>query len=215
MMAGSYAKRLKRKQRRQAERLEAILDAACALVTERPISRISTEGIARRATLPLGVVYNLFGSKEQVIRNLLLRTQDNLFDDLEALIMSVDDPAEQIHLMVSRYLEFFDRYSTPLRFYYNSTAAPGLEVRRETFSERYTRGRDFTRLLTRVCTQGQATGLFAADMPAELQAVAIHAVPHAFLFAMVESEGLVIADVLPHAHVCVDRILDLHGARIR
>jgi AcrR family transcriptional regulator len=131
MMAGSYAKRLKRKQRRQAERLEAILDAACALVTERPISRISTEGIARRATLPLGVVYNLFGSKEQVIRNLLLRTQDNLFDDLEALIMSVDDPAEQIHLMVSRYLEFFDRYSTPLRFYYNSTAAPGLEVRRE------------------------------------------------------------------------------------
>ena len=49
MMAGSYAKRLKRKQRHQAERLEAILDAACALVTERPISRISTEEIARRA----------------------------------------------------------------------------------------------------------------------------------------------------------------------
>ena len=81
MMAGSYAKRLKRKQRHQAERLEAILDAACALLTERPISRISTEEIARRATLPLGVVYNLFGSKEQVIRNLLLRTQDNLFDE--------------------------------------------------------------------------------------------------------------------------------------
>lgn len=211
-MRRSYARRLTRKKREQASRVETVLDATCELFCQRPISRVSTEDIAGRAGLPLGVVYDLFGSKDQLAGDALLRCQDNLFDELEQIVMSVEDPVEQIHSMISRYLQFFERYSAPLRFYYDSLDNPSLEVRRETFSVRCTRATEFIRTLTRVCANGQATGRFAADMPAYHLAVAVHAVPHAFLFALIESDHMVIADMLPHAHVCVDRILDIEDA---
>ena len=210
-MGESFAMRLTGKQRDQAVRVETILDAACELFTKRPVSHISMEQIAARAGLPLGVIYNLFGSKEHLVRNAFLRSQDNLFDELERIVMSLDDPVEQVHAMVSEYLRFFDRYSTALRFYYNALDEPSLEVRKAALSERYTSSTQFIRMLTSVCAKGQETGPFATDMPAALLAVAVHAVPHAFLLAMIESERLVIADVLLPARVAVERILDLNG----
>lgn len=55
------------KQARARERLERILDATRAELEERPVAEITMEGIAGRAGVPVGSLYQFFGSKTALL----------------------------------------------------------------------------------------------------------------------------------------------------
>jgi len=61
-------------QRRARDRVESVLDAAAALLEEKPIADITTEDIADRAGVPVGSVYHYFESKLSVLGELTRRT---------------------------------------------------------------------------------------------------------------------------------------------
>lgn len=60
-------------QKRAHDRIERVLDAAAALLEEKPIADITTEDIAERAEVPIGSIYHYFENKLSVLAELTRR----------------------------------------------------------------------------------------------------------------------------------------------
>ncbi len=86
------------RERNKAKRREAIVDSALALLREHPLSEVSIERIAAGAEVAPATVYNLVGSREQL-----------LFACVEDLIAlgAEADPIERATLIVDRTAEAF------------------------------------------------------------------------------------------------------------
>ncbi|MDX1648903.1 MAG: TetR/AcrR family transcriptional regulator [Myxococcota bacterium] len=64
---GAGTRRRVPKQARARERVERILDAARSALEARPVAEITMEGIAERAGVPVGSLYQYFGSKTSLL----------------------------------------------------------------------------------------------------------------------------------------------------
>jgi AcrR family transcriptional regulator len=94
------------RERNKAKRRDAILDAAVDLLGSLPLGEVSVERIAARAEVSPATVYNLIGSKEQ----LLLACVDRIVEQLvEALVRidPADDPIAAAVAVVDRSSEAF------------------------------------------------------------------------------------------------------------
>lgn len=72
------------RQQRSRERVERILDAAAAIVVDDGLDKLTVSGIAKRARVPLGTVYQFFAHKEDIIFALAQRFADRFGEVLEA-----------------------------------------------------------------------------------------------------------------------------------
>jgi AcrR family transcriptional regulator len=61
------------RQARSRDRVERILDAAAAIVDEVGIEDVTTNGVAERAGVPVGTLYQFFPNRDAVLRALLER----------------------------------------------------------------------------------------------------------------------------------------------
>lgn len=75
----------------KARRRDAILDAALSLLDQRPSDEVSTEEIAALAGVAPATVYNLVGTRDDLVHALVGRVLTELGDSLSAL-----DPADPI-----------------------------------------------------------------------------------------------------------------------
>lgn len=80
-----------RHDRNKARRRAAILDATLALLRTTPINKVSIEAIAAQAGVAPATVYNLIGSRDQLLLSCVDRVINSLVDDLVRLPVN-DDP---------------------------------------------------------------------------------------------------------------------------
>ncbi|MFG1796534.1 TetR/AcrR family transcriptional regulator [Nocardia sp. NPDC049149] len=78
-------RRLRRRepvQERSRERVERILEAAAALLTEGGTAAVTTREVAERAGVSVATLYQFFTNREALLEELALRTADRLDDEL-------------------------------------------------------------------------------------------------------------------------------------
>lgn len=85
-MASSPHLRRAPSQQRSRERVEAILDAAAAIVSESGTDALKVSDIARRAGVPLGTLYQFFARKDDVVLALAERFATRFGDVLERVL---------------------------------------------------------------------------------------------------------------------------------
>lgn len=90
------------RQQRSRDRVEAILDAAAAVIDDVGYAATTTSMIVERAAVSPGTLYRWFPDKEAVVDALVERYLDALMDFYEPLI--VDVPDEPVPLMIRRIL---------------------------------------------------------------------------------------------------------------
>lgn len=95
-----------RHDRNKARRRTAILDATLLLLRTTPIDKVSIEAIAARAGVAPATVYNLIGSRDQLLLACVDRVIDSLIDDLIRLPIN-DDPIAAAVRIVERSCDAF------------------------------------------------------------------------------------------------------------
>lgn len=94
------------RERNKAKRREAIVDSTLALLRRHPLHEVSIERIAAGADVSPATVYNLVGSREQLMIACVDRVLDGLVDELVALGPDTD-PLVRARLIVERSADAF------------------------------------------------------------------------------------------------------------
>jgi AcrR family transcriptional regulator len=89
----------------KAKRRDAILDATIALFNERPSVDVTTEEIAALAEVAPATVYNLIGTRDDVVRAVVARILAELADSLAQL--DPTDPIAAAQLVVDQTVQAF------------------------------------------------------------------------------------------------------------
>lgn len=89
------------RERNKAKRREAIIDSALGLLRRHQLHEVSIERIAAGAEVSPATVYNLIGSREQLLISCVDRVLDRLVDELVAVGPDTD-PIERARLIVDR-----------------------------------------------------------------------------------------------------------------
>lgn len=88
-----------RHDRSKARRRTAILDATLSLLRTTPIDKVSIEAIATNAGVAPATVYNLIGSRDQLLLACVDRVIDSLIDDLIQLPINDDPVAAAVRIV--------------------------------------------------------------------------------------------------------------------
>lgn len=91
-------------------RRQRILESASHAFAENDYAAVSIGAVARRAAVSRGTVYNYFGSKEQLYREVLDQRFGELMVGLEQMLARRRDPVEQLERCVLELLRFFVRF---------------------------------------------------------------------------------------------------------
>lgn len=143
-----------------------ILEAATRVFAERGFFAAQVADIARRAGIAAGTVYLYFRSKDELLITLFDRTMQDAIREGRAALATVDDPAERLRRIARLHLERLGRDR-------NLAVVFQVELRQSTkFMARLsaTRLRDYLGLIRDTIADGQARGVFRAQVPATLGA---------------------------------------------
>jgi AcrR family transcriptional regulator len=94
---------------RQQRRLR-IMESASHAFAENDYAAVSMDTVARRAGVSRGTVYNYYGSKERLYREVLAQRFGQLMARLEQALARSSDPVEHLESCVVQPLEFFVRF---------------------------------------------------------------------------------------------------------
>lgn len=92
---------------RREERRQAILDAAESLFLEQGFERASVSAIVAHSGGSLATVYELFGSKQGLLRAVVERNRHQGLSGLEAIVQDIESPAEILKVVAYRMFEYF------------------------------------------------------------------------------------------------------------
>lgn len=84
-----------------------ILRAATDLIAQAGYQRASMRAIARAAGVSLAGLYHYFDGKERMLFLIQFRTFSSLLNNLREKLLGVDDPVEQLHVMVRAHVTYF------------------------------------------------------------------------------------------------------------
>lgn len=99
----------------KAKRVEAILDSAVDLLGTHSLEDLTTEQIAARAGVATATVYNLVGTRNQLLRALVERVVEDLVAVVQEATDRNDDPIVLAHLIVDHSVAAFTRHSAAFR----------------------------------------------------------------------------------------------------
>ena len=91
----------------QANRREAILDAATRLFAQRGYADTDTQLLADELHVGKGTLYRYFPSKQDLFLAAVDRGMRKLCEHIDACVEEIDDPPERIARVVHSYLGFF------------------------------------------------------------------------------------------------------------
>lgn len=89
------------------ERLNHILMAATEVVAEVGYEKASMRAVARAAGISLAGLYHYFAGKEQMLYLIQTRTFNSLVNNLREKLHGVDDPVEQLRIMIRAHVTYF------------------------------------------------------------------------------------------------------------
>ena len=103
------------RERNKAMRIEAILGAAVELLGDHQLDEVTTERIASRAGVATATVYNLVGTRDDLLRALIGRVVDDLVAAVADATARDDDPIAVAHLVVDHSVAAFTGHSRAYR----------------------------------------------------------------------------------------------------
>jgi AcrR family transcriptional regulator len=89
------------------ERLNRILEAATQIIAEAGYQRASMRAVARVTGVSLAGLYHYFPNKERMLFLIQYRAFNALVNNLREKLLGVDDPVEQIRVMVRTHVGYF------------------------------------------------------------------------------------------------------------
>lgn len=89
------------------ERLNRILEAATQIIAEMGYQRASMRVVARVTGVSLAGLYHYFANKERMLFLIQYRAFNALVNNLREKLLGVDDPVEQIRVMVRTHVGYF------------------------------------------------------------------------------------------------------------
>jgi AcrR family transcriptional regulator len=89
------------------ERLSRILNAATGVIARVGYQKASMRQVARAANVSLAGIYHYFDSKEKMLFLIQFRTFNALLNSLREKLHDVDDPIEQLRVMVRSHTSYF------------------------------------------------------------------------------------------------------------
>lgn len=102
--SGTYAPRVDapasepvgRRERRRRETRDRLVKAACTLIAEKGVERLTLAELAEEADLGLGTFYTYFDTKEEIIEAAAASLMHSLAEHADALLVDLNDPAERV-----------------------------------------------------------------------------------------------------------------------
>jgi AcrR family transcriptional regulator len=203
------ARYAQRRARERAVRGAGVLAAARRLFARKGYQRSTMVEIAAASQLALGTLYQLFPSKEAILRRLLEEYMDGLIAEVRDALAGTDDAQLQLERIVRTQLEFSHRNVDVLRLYLSGWIGYEFNVRRQ-FGERIdTRYDEYLGLLAAVFRRGSRDGIFVAEPPRRL-AIALAGMIHALIRRWLREPAL---DVMREGAALLPLIL--HGVTRR
>ena len=89
------------------ERLNRILETATRLIAEVGYGKASMRAVAQATGVSLAGLYHYFASKERMLFLIQSRTFNALVNNLREKLHGVDDPVEQLRVMVRAHVGYF------------------------------------------------------------------------------------------------------------
>lgn len=89
------------------ERLNRILEAATQIIADVGYQRASMRAVARATGVSLAGLYHYFPNKERMLFLIQYRTFNALVNNLREKLLGVDDPVEQLRVMVRTHVGYF------------------------------------------------------------------------------------------------------------
>ncbi len=89
------------------ERLNRILEAATGVIARDGYEKASMRAIAGAAGVSLAGLYHYFDSKERMLFLIEFRTFSSLLNNLREKLHGVDDPVEQLRVIVRAHVTYF------------------------------------------------------------------------------------------------------------
>jgi TetR/AcrR family fatty acid metabolism transcriptional regulator len=149
-----------------APKRDAILRAAIDVFAERGFFHAQVADVARAAGVAAGTVYLYFRSKDDLLAQIFERTMREAFAEARAAIAGVHDPADRLRILARLHLARLGRDR-------NLAIVFQVELRQSVkFMERFsaTLLRDYLGQIRAAIADGQAAGVFRADISATLAA---------------------------------------------
>lgn len=194
-----------RKARERARRSAEVLAAARRLYARKGYQQTAMVEIARASELAVGTLYQLFPSKESILRGLLEETMDVLIGRVRAAVAEETDVRDRLRRVVETHLRFARENADILRLYLSGWI--GYDVRtRQRFGDRIdARYERYLAVLTTVFREGVEAGALVPHPPRQL-AVTLAGLIHAIIRRGLRERGL---DLLAEGEALLD--LFLHG----
>jgi TetR/AcrR family fatty acid metabolism transcriptional regulator len=143
-----------------ASKRDAILRAAIDVFAERGYFNAQVADVARAAGVAAGTVYLYFRSKDDLLTSIFERTMRETLASGRAAVAAVDDPAERLRRFARLHLGMLGRDR-------NLAIVFQVELRQSVkFMERFssTLLRDYLEQIRAAVADGQASGMFRADL---------------------------------------------------
>jgi TetR/AcrR family fatty acid metabolism transcriptional regulator len=193
-----------RKARERARRAADVLAAARRLYARKGYQQTAMVEIARASELAVGTLYQLFPSKEAILRGLLEERMDELIARVRAAVDGEREVRDQLRRVVETHLTFARENADILRLYLSGWI--GYDTRtRQRFGDRIdARYERYVLVLTAVFKRGVETGALAPRPPRRL-AVTLAGLIHAVIRRGLRerridftAEGDALLDILLH-----------------
>jgi TetR/AcrR family transcriptional regulator, fatty acid metabolism regulator protein len=148
------------------DKRDAILRAAIKVFARHGYFQSQVADIARVAGVAAGTVYLYFRSKDDLLVSIFDRTMKDAIDEGRAALADVPDPAERLRRIARLHLERLGRDR-------DLAVVVQVELRQSIkFMERFssTHLQDYLNIIRRTIADGQAAGVFRADVNANTAA---------------------------------------------
>jgi AcrR family transcriptional regulator len=157
-----------RRARERHQRSADVLETARRLFIRRGYGGTTMADIAGGSGFAVGTLYELFPSKEAMLRRLLEERIDRLLDRLREAAARADNPRQQIEQIVRTHLGFFQEDPVLLRLTLSAWSGSDFTVRRDLGERIDKKHRAYLALLVPVFERGMREGVFARRPPARL-----------------------------------------------
>lgn len=91
------------------ERLNHLLEVATQIIAREGYHNASMRKVAKEAGVSLAGLYHYFDSKEEMLFLIQFRSFSSLLSNLKEKLQSVDNPVNQLRVMINEYVIFFSK----------------------------------------------------------------------------------------------------------
>jgi AcrR family transcriptional regulator len=137
------------------ERLNRILEAAMGVIAREGYGKATMRAIARAAGVSLAGLYHYFDGKETMLFLIQFRTFSTLVNNLREKLHGVDDPVDQLRVMVRAHVSYFATNMAALKVCsheLDSLTGPAYEETRQVRREYYELTRSIVERILRAGT---------------------------------------------------------------